>query len=446
MSEKEKKNLDRRDFLKVSAAAGAGLVFAPYIKTSAQNSLTNDINVALLGTGAQGQVLMNSCLKIPNIKFKAVCDIWTDYNQKRAYRMLRKYGHELNAYVDYREMLAKEKDLDAVIVATPDFWHAPHAVASMEAGHHVYCEKEMSNTLEGAKQIVKAQKRTGKIVQIGHQRRSNPNYLHCYHKLIQEAGIMGRVTTINGQWNRSVQPDNGWPKGKEIPASVLGKFGYENMHQHRNWRWYKKLGGGPIVDLGSHQIDIYNWFLNARPISVMASGGTDYYDKATHEWYDTVLVTFKYKTDQGFVRAFYQTITTNSNQGYFENFLGDQASLVISESAGRAGIYKEPTAPGWEKWIEQGLLLTPKEEPKKAASVVLDVRETVAPPKHSLPITFNDPYHKPHLENFFNTIRGEAELNCTVDDGYETAVTVLKVNEAVKARRELRYRESEFNI
>jgi len=195
-------------------------MFAPYVKTSAQNSLTNDINVALLGTGAQGQVLMNSCLKIPNIKFKAVCDIWTDYNQKRAYRMLRKYGHELNAYVDYREMLAKEKDLDAVIVATPDFWHADHAAASMEAGHHVYCEKEMSNTLEGAKQIVKAQKRTGKIVQIGHQRRSNPNYLHCYHKLIKEAGILGRITTINGQWNRSVQPDNGWPKGKEIPSSV----------------------------------------------------------------------------------------------------------------------------------------------------------------------------------------------------------------------------------
>ena len=88
MNKKETRNLDRRDFIKVSAAAGAGLMFAPYLKTSAQNSLTNDINVALLGTGSQGQVLMNSCLKIPNIKFKAVCDIWTDYNQKRAYRML----------------------------------------------------------------------------------------------------------------------------------------------------------------------------------------------------------------------------------------------------------------------------------------------------------------------------------------------------------------------
>lgn len=446
MNKKETGNLDRRDFIKVSAAAGAGLMFAPYLKTSAQNSLTNDINVALLGTGSQGQVLMNSCLKIPNIKFKAVCDIWTDYNQKRAYRMLRKYGHELNAYVDYREMLAKEKDLDAVIVATPDFWHAPHAVASMEAGHHVYCEKEMSNTLAGARQIVNAAKRTGKHVQIGHQRRSNPNYLHCYNKLIKEARILGRVTTVNGQWNRSVQPDNGWPKGKEIPDSVLRKYGFDNMHQHRNWRWYKKLGGGPIVDLGSHQIDIYNWFLGTRPSSVIASGGTDYYDKATHEWYDTVLVTFKYNTNHGVVRAFYQTITTNSNQGYYENFMGDQASLLISESAGRAGIYKEPTAPGWDKWIEDGLLITPKEEPRKTATVVLDIRETVAPPKHSLPIIFNDPYHKPHLENFFNTIRGEAELNCTVEDGYETAVTVLKVNEAVKAKRELKYRKSEFYI
>ncbi len=87
------------------------------------------------------------------------------------------------------------------------------------------------------------------------------------------------------------------------------------------------LGGGPIVDLGSHQIDIYNWFLGVPPTSVMASGGTDYYDRKTHEWYDTVLATFKYKTDDGIVRAFYQTITTNSNQGYFETFMGDQGAI-----------------------------------------------------------------------------------------------------------------------
>jgi hypothetical protein len=186
--------------------------------------------------------------------------------------------------------------------------------------------------------------------------------------------------------------------------------------------------------------------LNTPPVSVIASGGTDYYDRKTHEWYDTVLATFKYKTKDGFVRAFYQTITTNSSQGYFENIMGDQASLTISESAGRVGIYKEPAAPNWDEWIKKKLIQTPIEEAPSAANVVLDVRETIAPPKHTLPVKFNDPYHKPHLENFFNSVRGLEKVNCPVEVGYETAVTVLKVNEAVKAQRELRFSPSDFVI
>lgn len=445
---KENSDFTRRDFLKTSAVAGTGLMVAPWIKTLGQkSSVSNDINVALIGTGAEGQVLINACLKIPNIKFKAVCDIWEDYNLKRAYRLLKKYGHELNAYVDYREMLAKEKDLDAVIVATPDFWHARHAIDSMEAGMHVYCEKEMSNTLEGAKQIVKAAHRTGKIVQIGHQRRSNPYYLHSYNNLIKDANILGKITTINGQWNRSVQVDAGWPKKFAIPNHILKKYGFKNMSQYRNWRWYRGLGGGPIVDLGSHQIDIYTWFLGANPYSVMASGGTDYYDKKTHEWYDTVLATFKFKTDHGIVRAFYQTITTNSNQGYFETFMGDQGALTISESAGRVGVFKEASAPLWDKWVDKGFVVAPEETPKaEITAAVLDVRETAAPPKFTLPIEFNDPYHMPHLKNFFDTIRGEDELNCPVEVGYETAVAVLKVNEAIKAKREIKFHPNEFKI
>jgi len=445
---KENNDFTRRDFLKTSAVAGTGLMVAPWVKSLGQkSSVSNDINVALIGTGAEGQVLINACLKIPNIKFKAVCDIWEDYNLKRAYRLLKKYGHELNAYVDYREMLAKEKDLDAVIVATPDFWHARHAIDSMEAGLHVYCEKEMSNTLEGAKQIVKAAHRTGKIVQIGHQRRSNPFYLHSYNNLIKDANILGKITTINGQWNRSVQVDAGWPKKFAIPNHTLKKYGFKNMAQYRNWRWYRGLGGGPIVDLGSHQIDIYAWFLGVNPYSVMASGGTDYYDKKTHEWYDTVLATFKFKTEHGIVRAFYQTITTNSNQGYFETFMGDQGALTISESAGRVGVFKEASAPLWDKWVDKGFVVAPEETPKaEITAAVLDVRETAAPPKFTLPIEFNDPYHMPHLKNFFDTIRGEDELNCPVEVGYETAVAVLKVNEAIKAKREVKFSPNDFKI
>ena len=445
--EKQDKKINRREFIKTGAAVGTGIIFSPMIITQARANDSNDLNIALLGTGSQGQVLMNACLKIPNIRFKAVCDIWTEYNQKRAYRLLKKYGHELNSYVNYQDMLANEKDLDAVLVATPDFWHAPHAVACMEAGADVYCEKEMSNTLEGAKKIVMAARRTGKVVQIGHQRRSNPRYLHSYQTLIKEASLLGRITTVNGQWNRSVQPDLGWPEKYAISPGILRKYGFKSMRQYRNWRWYKGLGGGPIVDLGSHQIDIYNWFLEASPKSVMASGGTDYYEKNTHEWYDTVLATYEYETKNGTVRAFYQTITTNSNQGYFENFLGDQGTLQISESGSRGGAYREQTAPLWDKWVEGGFLRAPKEDtPKPQPGVVLDVRETIAPPKFDLAVDFNDPYHKPHLENFFNAIRGKEKLNCPVDVGYETAVSVLKVNEAVRTGRKIKFKKGEFKI
>ncbi|MFQ5628228.1 MAG: Gfo/Idh/MocA family oxidoreductase, partial [bacterium] len=319
-------------------------------------------------------------------------------------------------------------------------------IACLNAGLNVYLEKEMSNTLEGARQIVRAARKSKGLLQIGHQRRSNPWYLHSYYKLVKEAQALGRVTTVNGQWNRSVQPDNGWPKKYALPSATLRKYGYRSMQQYRNWRWYKGLGGGPIVDLGSHQIDIYNWFLDATPKSVIASGGTDYYDPSTHEWYDTVLATYEYETGHGTVRAFYQTITTNSNQGYHELFMGDQGSLVVSESSGKIGIYREPTAPEWDKWVELGYLNSPVAPAQPAAVAVLDVRETVPPPKYTMPVTFNDPYHKPHLENFFNAIRGLEELNCPVDIGYETAVTVLKVNEAVRTGRKLRFRPEEFRM
>ncbi len=110
------------------------------------------VNIALLGAGAQGQVLTDSMLRIPGLHFRAVCDVWTEYNQRRVVNTLKKFKHEVNAYEDYREMLDKEKELDAVIIATPDFWHAQHTIDCLKAGKHVYCEKEMSNDGRGRAQ------------------------------------------------------------------------------------------------------------------------------------------------------------------------------------------------------------------------------------------------------------------------------------------------------
>jgi predicted dehydrogenase len=439
--------IDRRSFLGYGAAAGAGVMVSGIGSARAAGRPQSDLNVALIGAGAQGQVLLDSCLKIPGIRFKAVCDIWTDFNQRRAVGLLGRYGHEVTGYVDYREMLAQETDLDAAIIATPDFWHAEQAIDCLEAGLHVYCEKEMSNSLEKARQMVRASRETGKLLQIGHQRRSNPRYIHCGEKLIKEARLLGRITTINAQWNRSVQPDLGWPARYPIPPEALRQYGFDSMDQFRNWRWYRALGGGPMVDLGSHQIDIFGWFLDGVPRSVVASGGTDYYDRSTHEWYDTVMAIYEFQTGEGVVRAFYQTLTTNSSQGYFETFMGDEGTLTISESAGRGSAYREPRAPEWTQWVERGYLdVLEGEAVSRDESLALDVRETIAPPEYGIPVAFNDPYHKPHLENFFNAIRGQEELNCPAEIGYETAVAVLKANEAVESESRLVFDPVEFTV
>ncbi len=439
-------NISRREFISSTAALGAGMFLATGGRFA--HAAKNDkINVALLGAGAQGQVLLDSCLRIKGIHFSAVCDIWEQYNLKRAVRLLKKYRHDTKGYVDYKQMLSEQKDLDAVIIATPDFWHARHAIDCMEAGLDVYCEKEMSNKLEDARKMVEVSRKKGKLLQIGHQRRSNPRYIHSYNKLLKEADILGRITTINGQWNRAAKPDLGWPEKYAIDDSVLKKYGYESMHQFRNWRWYKGLGGGPIVDLGSHQIDIYNWFLDSEPVSVMASGGTDYYDKKTHQWYDTVMAIYKYETDKGPVRAYYQTLTTNSSLGYYENFLGDEGTLSISESSGRGNVYPEPSAPKWDKWVKKGYLNEPEDqEAEEEDSAVLDVRETIAPPAYKIPVEMEKKYHQPHLENFFQAVRGNAELNCDAEEAYKTAVTVLKVNEAVEKKKLLNFEAGEFKV
>jgi predicted dehydrogenase len=459
------KGLDRRDILKgLSTVPALGLFgyawsrkqgYEEAQKAAATakapaSAQASEINVALIGAGAQGQVLLDSMLRIPGLRFRAVCDIWKEYNQKRAVNTLRKYKFEVNGYEDHREMLDKEKEIDAVVIATPDFWHATHTVDCLKAGKHVYCEKEMSNTLEGARSMVLAARETGKLLQIGHQRRSHPRYQHCHDKLLGEARLLGRIVTVNGQWNRAVSPDLGWPERYAIPADRLKQYGFKSMEQYRNWRWYKGLGGGPIVDLGSHQIDIFNWFLGANPTHVMASGGTDYHDPKTHEWYDTVMAIYEYDTKAGPARAYYQTQTTNGSQGYFETFMGDQGTLVVSESeANNPGfLYRDPNAPAWDEWVQKGYVSAPKLQEKKAEDdkTVLDVRESVSPDQHRVPVVLRDPYHQPHLQNFFDSVRGKAKLNCPAEDGYETAVTVLKVNEAIDAKQRLSFRPDDFRI
>jgi predicted dehydrogenase len=427
--------LTRREFIGTTAAAGAGLMLASGATVFGQTRPANGkINIALVGFGAQGRVLLESLLKIDGIRLVAFCDIW-EYARTYGERYLKKMGVAVRAYENYEDLLAGEKDLQAVVVACPDFWHAPITNACLKAGLDVYCEKMMSNTIEGARSMVKTMRETGKLLQIGHQRRSNPRYIFALNRLVRDAKILGRLTAANGQWNRAVTEDFGWPKKTAMSPEELAKYGYADMHQFRNWRWFKNLGGGPLSDLGAHQIDIYNWWFGTPPKSVMASGGIDYYKN--HEWYDNAMVIYEYQLPEGVVRAFYEVQTTTSaGGGYFEYFMGDEGSLKMSENPNLTAIYREARAPSWDELVQKGYIrartsgaaVTPD-----AARV--DVRETAQLAAYEIPVTFSKAIHQPHLENFFNAIRGKARLNCPADEAFPSEYVIHKANEAIAAQK-----------
>lgn len=457
--------LTRRDFLATGAKLGAALLAAPYIARAAAPTgpagAARTLNVALIGCGEEGRVLLNASLKIPDIRFRAVCDIWP-YNRTYGERLLKKFGHDPKPFEDYREMLSSMPDLDAVIVATPDFVHAEHTNAALRAGHHVYCEKLMSNTVEGARSMVLTARETGKLLQVGHQRRSNPRYLHAKDHLLNEAHILGRINNASGQWNRAVTEDLGYPAKYALSEATLHQYGYANMHEFRNWRWFKRYAGGPISDLGAHQIDVFNWFLGANPSSVMAGGGVDYY--TTHEWYDNVTAIYEFPTPSGIVRSTYGVLTTTSaGGGYHEYFMGDEGALKMSENPKYTKLYREARAPEWDQWVAKNLIVRPdsgegapapvkpweKARPKfgpPPRTSVVDVRETAALSAWDMPVVLDKPIHQPHLENFFDAIRLGTPLACTGESAFATAVTVLKVNEAVAAKKMLTFSPGDFIV
>ncbi len=459
----EKPAFSRRDFIKSTTAIGLGAAVGgrglaqeqkQNLRISAESrdqelipsavSQADEIRVALIGCGEQGRVLLESCLRIENIRIVAVCDIW-EYSRQYASGYLNKYGQKTTVYEDYRELLAKEKGLDAAIIATPDWVHAEHTNACLKAGLHVYCEKEMSNSLEKARSMVRTARQTGKLLQIGHQRRSNPRYIHALNRLIRERKILGRVLIAYAQWNRSKSDLIGWPKKFTIPPETLERYGYDSMLELRNWRWFKKFGGGPMVDLGSHQIDLFSWVFGVNPKTVVASGGMDYY--RGREWYDNVMAIYEFEAPEGKARAFYQVQTTTKHGGFYETFMGENGSLVISEVPQRGNwAMREAHAPEWDSLVKDGLLQSEAQPIQKVdtRNIILDVRVTAEAGRWPLPIELAKPPHQPHLENFFGAVRRGTLLSCPAELAFESAVAVLRVNEAIRTRTLSTFRPEHF--
>lgn len=470
--------MDRRGFMRNSAKAGAAAgLFLSTSKNAIAQATSGErvLKIGIVGCGSQGQRLLTACKHLPGLQFIAVADIW-EYNRRSFVGNCRARGDNPAQYEDLDEMLAKEKDIECVIVASPDFKHAEHTRMALQAGKSVYCEKMMAHNIESAKDMVRAQRETGGLLQIGHQRHSNPRYIHLRERVLKQHKLLGRVTHCYGQWNRGLSQSlpQDMPKNYPIPQEKLDKYGFANGFEFRNWRFFAKYGAGPISDLGAHQIDMFNWFFESAPVSVMATGGVDYYDgldgRPKLELPDNVMAMYEFKTADGLMRAYYQVMTTSSSQGYFEKLMGVNGTAVISEVQSYNQLYRETHATSWDGHADsvngelELLVRSPAstfhtfwEKPKpwtrnNGKRSWLDVKgvvaESKAPEVWEIPFYDVPAPHAPHLQNFFTAVRQKnpAILTCPVDMAFRSCVTVLKCYESMKTGSKYVFQPSDFEV
>jgi len=438
--------MTRRDLLRTATAAGLGAAAgralgqpapagtgpstgaAPVVAAAGNVPV---LNVAIIGAGDHGRQLVSQCMKLPGLRFRAVCDIW-DYSRNYAARQLRKYKHAVNEYVDYRDMLAREKGLDAVIIASPDGFHAEQAIACLAAGAGVYLEKEMALTIADCRRVVQAAKTAGKCLQVGRQHRSNLRYIRAL-EYIDDKKALGRITHAAAQWHGHRRDKVTWPEKLTIDKARLAAYGFESMEQFCNWRFFAKFAPGEIASLGSHQIDVFNWFLHALPTSVYASGGRDYYDY--YELYDNISGIYEWDYDwagrKTRVRGTCEINNTTEMGGFFETFTGTEGELQISEIATRGGLWRDVSA-----------ALAPWEEQLKAKAA----REYGARAYGPIAAEDSQSVYWHHLRNFFNAVRGTEKLTCPGEAGFAAAVACLKANEAMKLGKRLELSAEDYRV
>jgi predicted dehydrogenase len=326
----------RRQFLKtLGVTAGATTVLGPSAEAMAAQeakpvSPNDKIRIACLGAGGMGQGDTQTALLVPGVELVAVADIYDG----RFKEVHDKFGKDVATTRDYREILDR-KDVDAVIVASPDHWHAQITIDALEKGKDVYCEKPMMHSVPDGVRMLEAQKKTGRILQVGSQCVSSIVYDKARELLA--SGALGQVNLIEGWTNRnSVMGALHWPIPKDAsPTTVdwdrfLGqarKVPFEPARLFR-WRLYNDYGTGISGDLFVHLFSGMHFVTGAiGPSRVFCSGGLRYW-KDGREIPDVMVAVFDYPA-RGSQPAFNLTLKVNFVDGGITNEWGDSGFRFV---------------------------------------------------------------------------------------------------------------------
>jgi predicted dehydrogenase len=347
--------MNRRNFVKASTLSGLAAQ-AALAQTERKPVSPNDrVQLGCIGFGIMGQGDVRTATSLPGVELVGVADVY----EGRLTAARERYGDRVFTTRDYRELLARP-NLDAVIVATPDHWHARIATAAMNAGKDVYCQKPMVQKVEDGHTMIDAQKKTGRILQVGSQRVSS--ILYAKAKEIIASGAIGEVHMIEAFWDRnSAQgawqytiPPDASPQTIDWDTFIgnAPKHAFEPVRLFR-WRNYRDYGTGIAGDLFVHQFSGIHFVMNSLgPEHVCASGGT-YFWKDGRDVPDLMMGMYQYPatdTHPGFqinLRVNFEAGATGGQDGQGFRFVGTDG--ILNLSVGNAlSITKRPrdTNPG----------------------------------------------------------------------------------------------------
>lgn len=440
------KIINRRGFLKNSAAAGAGLAWAAHQAPAflASKSPNDKIHVACIGVGTQGHYLLQAVQQVPNTEIRIICDLYKG-NITRAQGLCSNKDARI---VKEWEQVVQDKDIDAVIIAVPDFWHAPITVAAAENKKDIYVEKGWCTNLADAKKMRKAVKDNNVVMQLGHHMNSIPQ-MHKAKELFK-SGALGKVPLVRSYIDRT----NSFPEWKfytdypiqECPKDASPetidwkRFISNSPNPNRpfdperffTWRRYWDYGTGIAGDLLSHIWDAINMVVGMGiPESVVTQGGK-YFWKEDREVPDMWHVLMDYPRQE--LAVSFGCSFHNKHVGELIQILGRDMTIEVSSDFCRT--YMAEWRPEFYERMMAGRKLA-AETRKAAQQMGIQPPPTEVAPDY----VYHDGEMKvtSHMQNFFDCVQSRQLPRCHVDRAFEEAVALIMSVESYRRETKVKW-------
>jgi predicted dehydrogenase len=446
-----RKNSSRRKFLQNIGTSALALSASPFASVANEEKLeeriiryekpisSNDaIRIAVIGTGIMGHANVETALKIPGVELAGACDLY----QGRLQRMKELYGANLFTTRDYREILAK-KDIDVVIIATTDHWHARIATEAMQKGKHVYCEKPMVHKISEGLGVINAQKQTKKVMQVGSQRVSS--ITHAKARELYRAGQIGQLNCIEATYDRQsaigaweyTMPTDGSPQTVDWDRYIAGmpKEPYDPK-KFFWWRNYRAFGTGVAGDLFVHLLSGVHVILDsAGPTRIFSSGQLAYW-KDGRDVPDVMTAIMDYpetKTHPAFQLTLRVNFISGTGGGSTTRIIGSEGVMDMGWNGFTIKHSLMPKAPGIGGWDS---LSTYPKEMQDVLKKQYDARwsaddqkpPTKEPVKYAPPQDYNESLD--HWLNFIEGVRAGKPVNEGPEFGFRAAAPCLAANDS----------------